>query len=106
MPFVDPIVMASLALALLGAPVVAWRRGARGRRLLAAFFALFYGATLVVMLGAHCADVLYNTVRGNASVMGAGAFGLNWRTYSLLLFGALLIRFGAICVRGGLALAR
>ena len=105
MPHIDQIVLTALAVALLAAPTLAWRRGARGGHLLAAGFALFYGATLVVMLGAHCADVLYNAALGSRSVMGAGAFGVNWRTYSLLLFGVLLIRFGVACVRGGLALA-
>src|SRR5687768_6736235 len=89
MPYIDPIVMASLALGLLACAAGAWRLGARGPRLLATFFAAFYGLTLVVMLSAHSADVLYNTVLRSRAMDGS-AFGYNWRTYSLLLFGALL----------------
>lgn len=105
MPYIDPIVMASLALGLLACAAGAWRLGARGGRLLATFFAAFYGLTLVVMLSAHSADVLYNAVLRNRATDGS-AFGYDWRTYSLLLFGALLVRQGVLCLRGAPRIAR
>ena len=105
MPYVDPIVMAALALGLVACARFAWRSGARGRSLPAIFLAAFYGHTLVVMLAAHCADVVYATVVGRSSVDGS-AIGYSWRTYSLLLFGALLIRQGVLCLRAARAMAR
>jgi hypothetical protein len=68
-------------------------------------FASFYGLGLVVMLAAHCADIVYNTVLGHRAMDGS-TFSYGWRTYSLLLFGALLIRQGALCLLAALRLGR
>ncbi|MDF1502487.1 hypothetical protein [Roseisolibacter sp. H3M3-2] len=103
MPFIDPIVMAALAAALLALPTLLWRRGARGARLLGAAFAAFHGAGLVVMLAAHCADIIYNVALRNTSMTSGRPFAYDWRTYSLLLFGALLILLGRRVLRAALA---
>ena len=105
MPYIDPIVMVLLALGLVACATGAWRLGARGHRWVATFFAAFYGLTLVVMLSAHSADVLYNAALRNRAMDGS-VFGYNWRTYSLLLFGALLIRQGVLCLRAAPRVAR
>ena len=106
MPFVDPIVLACLVLGLVGCAAFAWRSGARRGRLAALFFAAFYGWTLVVMLAAHCADVTYATVLHNPSIGDRQPMTYGWRTYSLLLFGALLIRQGLLCLRAARDMAR
>jgi hypothetical protein len=103
MPHVDEIVMLALLLGLVACAGSQWRRGLRGARLLAVVFAAFYGYALVAMLAAHCADVAYSTFVHNRSPDGS-VFAYNWRTYSLLLFGALLIRQGAHCLRAALRL--
>ncbi len=105
MPHVDQFVMIALALGLASWGAYAWRRGLRGFGFAGVLFALFYGHTLVVMLAAHCADVAFNTARGR-SVIDGSAISYDWRTYSLLLFGALLVHQGARSVRAGLRWSR
>ena len=106
MPYIDPVVMVCLALGLVGCAAYAWRSGARRGRFAALFFAAFYGWTLVVMLAAHCADVLYATVLHHPSFSDHRPMTYNWKTYSLLLFGGLLIRQGVRCLRAARAMAR
>ena len=95
--------MLALLLGLAACVGSQWRRGLRGRRLAVVVFAAFYGYALVAMLAAHCADVAYSTVVHHRSPDGS-VFAYNWRTYSLLLFGVLLIRQGAHCLRAALRL--
>jgi len=98
MPYVDQIVLASLVASLIASLVWQWRRGLRGRRYLAGVFGLFYGLTLVVMLGLHCVDVTWGVTHHITSMTGK-PMTYDWRTYSLLLFGAVLIVQGVGCVR-------
>jgi hypothetical protein len=98
MPYVDQIVVACLAASLIASLVVQWRRGLRGRRYLAGVFGLFYGLTLVVMLGFHCLDVAWGATHHLASMTGR-PMTYDWRVYSLQLFGAVLIVQGVGCVR-------
>ena len=106
MPYVDQIVMLALLAGLVAAGAFHWRAGVRGRRLAAAVIASFYGVVLVAMLAAHCADVAYNTVLANRSVIDGTRFAYNWRTYSLLLFGVLLIVQGVRVLRATPGLGR
>jgi hypothetical protein len=105
MPHIDQIVLTLLALSLVGSIVFQARRGARGGRLAVAALATFYGLVLVTMLGGHCADVLYGLTHHLTSIHGQ-PFAYEWRTYSLLLFGVLLVRLGARCVVAAASLGR
>lgn len=98
MPYVDQIVMSALAAALLGSITLQWRRGLRGGHLVAAIFALYFGLTLIVMLGAHCTDIVWAIAHHTPSMSGR-PMTFDWHSYSLLLFGALLVGQGAACVR-------
>jgi hypothetical protein len=105
MPYVDQVVMGALLVALLAVPTLLRLLGARGARLFAAAFAGFHGAGLVAMLAAHCADILYNVALRNKSFVDGKPFGYDWRTYSLLLFGVLLMALGVRVLRAAFALA-
>jgi hypothetical protein len=105
MPHVDQIVLALLLSGLIASIAYQWRQGARGVALAAAALAAFYGVTLVTMLGAHCADVLWGLTHRLKSMTGA-PFAYDWRTYSLLLFGALLVTLGARALGAALAMGR
>ncbi|HEX5830961.1 MAG TPA: hypothetical protein VFY16_08280 [Gemmatimonadaceae bacterium] len=105
MPYVDPIVLALLLIGLLASIGYQWRRGLRGRRLVVTVFAMFYGLTLMTMLSFHCIDVLYGVTHRLPSMTGA-PIAYTWRTYSLLLFGALLVWLGARCVRAATRMGR
>jgi len=95
MPHIDQVVLALLLLGLIGSAVDHWRRGQRGWRLAGIVFVSLYGVGLVAMLAAHCVDILYNLILANRSVVDGSQFRYNWRTYSLLLFGVLIIERGA-----------
>lgn len=104
MPYIDNVVLLVL---VAGLAVSGWRLrrwGARGGRLAASIFLAFYGLTLAVMLAAHCADIVYNTVLANRSAIDGSPFVYNWRTYSLLLFGVLLVREGVRVLRAAMRL--
>jgi len=105
MPHVDHLVLVLLPTWLLASVAYQWRRGLRRARLAAAALGMFYGLTLMTMLGAHCVDILYGLAHHLTSMTGA-PFRYDWRTYSLLLFGALLITLGARALRAALAMAR
>jgi len=94
MPYIDQIVLGLLLAGLLLSGLDHWRRGQRRWRLAALVFLSFYGVGLAAMLAAHCADIIYNTVLANRSVIDGSTFTYNWRTYSLLLFGVLIIDRG------------
>jgi hypothetical protein len=97
MMYIDQVVLGLLLVGLIAAGVDHWRHGQRGWRLAALVFVSFYSVGLVTMLSAHCADIMYNTLLANRSVIDGSRFSYNWRTYSLLLFGALLIDRGIRC---------
>ena len=50
------------------------------------------------MMSAHCADIIHNLMLRNTSVVDGSLFSYNWRTYSLLLLGVLLIDRGIRCL--------
>ena len=106
MPYTDPIVLGLLIASLLGSLVYLWRRGLRGGRLAVVTFAMFYGLAVIATLGMHCVDVLYALTHRLKSFGTGKAFGWDWHTYSLLLFGVLLTWLGALCVRHAARMAR
>jgi hypothetical protein len=91
---IDQVVQIALLVGLIVVSVDHWRRGQRGWRLAALVFVSFYGVGLVATMSAHCADIIHNLILGNRSLMDGSPFKYNWRTYSLLLFGVLLIDRG------------
>ena len=97
MMYIDQVVLILLLAGLVAAGMDHWRHRQRGWRLAALVFMSFYGVGLVAMLSAHCADIIYNTVLANRSVIDGSQFTYTWRTYSLLLFGVLLIDRGVRC---------
>ena len=90
----DSAVLWATAIATLAFAIVLWRRGVRGRYLVAAVWIAFYGCALVVMMSAHNIEIVYNTVTHQRSFAGT-PFVYDWRVYSLLLFGVLLTVLGA-----------
>ena len=106
MPHTDPIVLGLLLLSLLGSLVYQWRRGLRGGRLAVVTFAMFYGLAIISALGMHCIDLLYGWSHGLTSFGTGKPFRWDWHMYSLMLFGVLLIWFGAQCLRHALRMGR
>jgi len=102
MPYTDPIVFGLLVLSLLGSLVFQWRRGLRGGRLAVVTFAMFYGLAVISALGMHCLDVLYGLTHGLTSFVTGKPFAWDWHTYSLLLFGVLMVWLGVQCLRRAL----
>jgi hypothetical protein len=106
MPHIDQIVLALILAGLVASVVDHWRGGQRAWRLAALTFVSLFGVGLVTMMAGHCADIIYNLARANRSVIDGSPFTYNWRTYSLLLFGVLLIGRGMRCLRAARRLAR
>jgi len=106
MPYTDPIVLGLLIVSLIGSLAYQWRRGLRGGRLAVVTFAMFYGLSVIVALGMHDVDVLYGLTHRLESFGTGKPFAWNWHTYSLLLFGVLMVWFGARCVRYALWMGR
>jgi hypothetical protein len=101
MPNSDPIVLALLLLSLIGSLVYQARRGLRWRRLVVTVFAMFFSLTVISTMIMHCADVLYGLTHHLTSMTGQ-PFTFDWRTYSLLLFGALMLWLGTRCLAAAL----
>ena len=95
---IDQVVQILLLVGLIVVGIDHWRRGQRGWRLAALVFVSFYGIGVVAMMAAHCADIIHNVALRNRSVVDGSPFAYNWRTYSLLLFGVLLIDRGIRCL--------
>jgi hypothetical protein len=91
---IDQVVQIVLFIGLIVVGLDHRRRGQRRWRLAALTFISFYGVGLVASMSAHCADIIHNLVLRNRSVVDGSPFTYNWRTYSLLLFGILLIGRG------------
>jgi hypothetical protein len=98
MPYTDPIVLGLLLVSILGSLAYQWRRALRGGRLAVVVLAMFYGLAMIGALGMHCLDVLYGWSHRLTSFSTGKPFAWDWHTYSLLLFGALLVSRGASCV--------
>ena len=106
MPYTDPIVLGLLLLSLIGSLVFQWRRGLRGGRLAVVTVAMFYGLAAIIALSMHTLDVLYGYSHRNTSFATGKPVTWDWHTYSLLLFGVLMVWFGAQCLRLALRLGR
>ena len=106
MPNTDPIVLGLLLVSLIGSLVYQWRRGLRGGRLAVVTVAMFYSLAAIIALSMHTLDVLYGYSHRNTSVITGQPFAWNWHTYSLLLFGVLMVYFGVQCLRLALRLGR
>lgn len=85
--------------------VLLWRESIRGRSLFAAVWLSFYGLVLTAMMLAHSAEILYRAVVAPAAGSNP-ASTYNFRLYSLLLLGALLIWAGVECLRAAGSLSR
>lgn len=105
MPFIDFVVMACVLIGTSAASVLLWRRGLRGRRLLAAAWLAFYGVVLTVMMTAHSVDVLYATTHGGGSGDGTPR-AYDFRTYALHLLGGVLVWQGIRVLRSVAAMGR
>lgn len=105
MPYTDPVVLALLVASLIGSLVFLWRRGLRGGRLAVVTVAMFYGLSVISALGMHSLDVLYGLTHHLTSFGTGKPFAWDWHTYSLLLFGALMIWLGVQCVRRALRMS-
>lgn len=89
MPYVDQAVQ---VLILLGVPSVVLalrRRGARGRRLVAASASALLGYVLLVMMTAHNVDVVHGVAVRGVRFDGT-PFRYDFHAYALLLLGAVL----------------
>jgi hypothetical protein len=106
MPYTDPIVLGLLLVSLIGSVIYQWRRGLRGGRLAIVSFAMFYGLAMISALSMHCLDVLYALTHRLKHFDTGATFGWDWRTYSLLLFGMLLVWLGTQCLRRALRMGR
>ena len=96
---IDQVVQFVLLVGLIAVGIDHWRQGQRGWRLAALVFVSFYGVGLVATMSAHCADIIHNLALRNRSMVDGSPFTYNWRTYSLLLFGVLLIDRGVRVLR-------
>jgi hypothetical protein len=78
------------------------RRGLRGRGLALSSAVAFLGLVLIVTMTAHCLDVLSRLAIGTG--YDGRAFVYNFRVYSLLLLGVVLIACGLRLLRISLAI--
>jgi len=106
MPYTDPIVLGLLIVSLIGSLLYQWRHGLRGARLAVVAFAMFYSLSVIVTLGMHDVDVIYALAHRLKSFSTGRAFGWDWHTYSLLLFGVVMVWLGARCLRYALLMGR
>lgn len=104
MPSSDVIVLLAIVLATTVWVVRLWRRGVRGRRFAISGWLGLLGFVLVVALTAHCVDILSRLVAGSGH--DGAVFTYNFRVYSLLLLGVLLIGAGVNLLRAALGLSR
>jgi cytosine/creatinine deaminase len=103
-PSSDVIVLLAIVLATTGWVVRLWRGGVRGRRFAISGWLGFLGILIVVALAAHCIDILSRLYAGTGQ--DGAAFAYNFRVYSLLLLGVLLIGAGINLLRAALGLSR
>ncbi|MFN2399517.1 MAG: hypothetical protein ABR543_12895 [Gemmatimonadaceae bacterium] len=101
----DLLVLLVILAGTITSAVLLWRQSIRGRSLFAAVWLSFYGLVLTTMMLAHSAEILYRVVAGRFPVSDA-ASTYNFRLYSLLLLGALLMFAGVECLRAAPRLSR
>lgn len=100
----EPVILSVVGASTLAAGVSMWRRGARGRRFAGATLVAFSGATLTTMLAAHNAEVVYRLLGNPLDTMPPLKY--DFRSYSLLLLGALLMVLGVDVFRAAAAVSR
>jgi len=105
MPYTDPIVFSAILASLILSIGYQWRRGLRWRPLAVTTFAMWFSFGVISTMVMHCLDVLWGLTHHVTSMTGK-PFTYDWRTYSLLLFGALMIWFGVRCLRAALRIGR
>jgi hypothetical protein len=99
MPHIDLAVIVVLVAGAIAMSIAHWRRAHRGWRLAALIVVSIFGVALTAMMAAHCVDVVYKVVHASRSMVDGAAYTYNWRSYSLLLFGALLVDRGVRTLR-------
>lgn len=105
MPLSDVAVLVATALFTAMFVAVVWRRGVRGRRLLAAGWLAFFGFMVTDMMLAHSIEIGYHSIVGGTSFTGA-EWKFDFRTYSLQLLGAVLIWQGVRSILAAFGIAR
>ena len=95
-------------LAIIGFFVVrAWREGVRGALLVAGSWAYLVGTFVTVMLSFHTAEIVYRALTDQGSYHNPGAgFTYDFRFYSLVLFGCVMISQGVPMMRAARDLSR
>lgn len=88
------------------AAALLWRRRIRGRLLFDSVWLSFYGLVLILMMGAHSAEIVYRIVAARAAAANPAGSMYDFRVYSLLLLGALLIWAGVESLRAAQSLSR
>lgn len=85
----------------------AWRAGARGALLLAASWVFLVGTFVAVMLSFHNAEIVYRALTNQGSYRSPGSgFTYDFRFYSLVLFGCVMISQGVPMMRAARDLSR
>jgi hypothetical protein len=93
---------------LLGTGLLfSWHRSvhARGRALVAATWLGFFGLFLVLSMLAHTVEIAWHLLRGDVQISGE-PWTYDFRTYGLLLLGAVLMGIGAGVLGAGADLSR
>jgi hypothetical protein len=104
MPSTDVAVLLAIGLAATAWLRWLWRSGVRGRRFAMCGWLGFLGLVLIIMLLAHCLDVLSRLYVGTG--YGGAAFVYDFRVYSLLLLGVVLIGTGIRLLGAAIGLSR
>jgi hypothetical protein len=100
----EPVLLSVIAGSTLVAAVRFRRRGARGRQFAGATLLGFSGATLTTMLAAHNAEIVYRLLGNPLDAMPPLKY--DFRSYSLLLVGVLLMVQGGKVIRAAAAVSR
>ena len=93
---------------LLGTALLfSWYRSvhARGRSLFGATWLGFFGLFLVLSMLAHTVEIVWHLVRGDTQISGE-PWAYDFRSYSLLLLGAVLMAIGVGALRAAANLSR
>ena len=102
----DLTVLALIFAGTILATALLWRRRIRGRLLFDSIWLSFYGLVLILMMGAHSAEIVYRIVAARAAAANSAGSWYDFRVYSLLLLGALLIWAGVESLRAAQSLSR
>ena len=84
--------------------VRAWRGGVRGRRLAVGTWAYLFGTFITVMLSFHVAENLWRITPGTLISHGDKP-GYDFRFYSLILFGVVMLVQGVSILKASKAIA-